>query len=250
MRSPETNSQKTISVSKRHLGLLFTFVILLVAALVYLLINQSNNTSEDNDLIGLQTYKAPLGNLPTYRGSKMVKAYYDQFTPKPGSGQPQSVTDQPEIVRSVYFEFAPLYKYIRKMRHQYQASGVRIYFAKYDSTEMRVIQKYPNKPDTSMKDLKGYCTVVIVPTRKDKQGNIIDDLVTRNKNGTESLLHFLDQPVPLFQLGTEILTQAQNGGISCPPYPPYVCQNQLLLNYAKDSLSFLNYQFNWTDDNQ
>lgn len=247
-------SKSSVLVSKTLLGLLFAFVILLLGAVFYLVINQGKghpspgNIDEDSDIAALKSYKAPLGNLPTYRGSKMVKAYLNQFTTQAGTGQSYPSTGQPEIVSSVYFDFPPLFEYIRKMKNRYHASGVRIYFAKYDSTEMRTIYLYPNKPDTEMRDLKGYCTVVICPTRREKDGSIVDDLVTK-VNGKDSLVHLLDQPVDLFKLGTQVMTQPQNAGISCPPYPPYVCGGQLLLNYAQDSLSFLGDKFNWAEDN-
>ncbi len=235
MRSSESNAGKgMIYVSRRLLLLLFGFVILLVVALVYLLV-----TGEVNYIDKLSFSKPPLGNTPVAKGAKMVKHYMDQFTPGPKPGS----ADQPEIVRSVYFDFAPMAKYIRKMHNQYQADGIRIYFAKYADDEWRTIQQDPHNPaDTVRKNLKDYCTVVIVPTRRDRNLNIIDDITLPGTNGKLILIDTLAQPL------VQVQTQPQNGGVSCPPYPPYVCAGQLLINYSNGDSSFLNLTYNWADD--
>jgi len=243
MCSTESNVGKgMIYVSRRLLLLLFGFVILLVVALVYLLI--MGKMGEEEYLTELSFSKPPLGNTPIAKGAKMVKHYMDQFTPTSGStGPTPGSTDQPEIVRSVYFDFAPMAKYIRKMHNQYRADGIRIYFAKYADDEWRTIQMDPNNPaDTVRKNLKDYCTVVIVPTRKDRYGNIKDDITVPGTNGKSALIDSLPQPF------VQVQTQAQNGGISCPPYPPSVCAGQLLINYSNGDMSFLQLPMNWAPD--
>jgi len=131
----------------------------------------------------------------------MVNKYQEETSRRTGS----EGSDLP-LVKSVHFEYGPLGKFILKSFKR-NATGMRIYFGTYYKSTPRTI-KLEDGRDTTI-DLKGYNTVVLVPTKKDKTGEIRDIILPDDKY---ELLKTIYQPF--------------NGGISCPPYPPKICNGQ------------------------
>lgn len=116
------------------------------------------------------------------------------------------------LVRSVYFNLGPLSQYIEKVRASEPAvSGLRIYFANYYKTEEREVSDVTGQ--FWKKDLKGYNTLVIVPTKR-VNGDIVD--VVKDSGNGEVQAYY----------------QSFNAGISCPPYPPAACKGEVLLQTA------------------
>jgi hypothetical protein len=204
MQTPDTSGKAMIQLSRTHFWLLISFVVLLISALLYLII-----------FTGDFDHKT-LGNLRIDRAKKMVYCYHNQFPKVP----------EDSIVRSVYFDYHDMMTYLEKMHRKHHATGIRIYFAKYDSTEIRTIKPAPCDPTNTQtsRDLKGFCTVVVIPTITLDSGKIVDLVVEKKHRGRQEYLDFvenLDEPLAP-------VSQAQNAGISCPPYPKSVCAGQIL----------------------
>ena len=164
-----------------------------------------NNRQEKNIFSTFETFKKEPGEITRGKAMAMVKAYQERTT--------QSRQGIP-LVNSVHFDFGALAKYMLKMVATANATGVRIYFGTYDTTEIRDVEG--DIPGQKVKlDLNGYNSVVLVGTRK--RGRDIVDIL----KGPDNKL-------------IDILYQPYNGGISCPPYPEWVCRGQGLLNLVKN----------------
>lgn len=154
----------------------------------------------------LEDYRKEGKEIPIKYAKEMVKAYEGMYRQSTGR-------TNDTLVRSVYFDFGPLAKYIAKMSLN-GASGVRIYFGNYPEDEFRDIVN--ERGENERINLRNYNTVVLVATKK-VNGEIQDILKDKDKN---------------YLLG---LYQPYNGGVSCPPYPASYCRGQNLLQLTKDS---------------
>ncbi|MDE3250210.1 MAG: hypothetical protein KGO82_16235 [Bacteroidota bacterium] len=180
---------------------------------------RTNPPAFEADLVN----RKPVGNLTVDRARKMVKSYGTTIAVQTGR---TAGSAEDSNVTSIYFDLRSLGGYLARMAAFHHATGVRLYLARYDSTEKRT---YKDTDGTTKDyDLKGYNTLVAVPTRI--INGYISDIIGERKGDKVELFSILEQPV----------LQAQNGGVSCPPYPPSVCNKQNLLNYAKTGdLDFL-----------
>jgi hypothetical protein len=103
---------------------------------------------------------------------------------------------------SVWFSADTLDKYFSKWAAFNEATGIRVYLARYDSNNY-----YANRNNPDKMDLRGQYTVFIVPTR-DSVSTVGGLKQTFRVDISEKFAY----PV--------------NRGYSCPPYPDSICKGQ------------------------
>lgn len=187
---PNYFSQK-IEITKANVFLLIGLFLLIGGIATYFLFKNKF----ENEFSSYEGYMSKLGEFPVEDAKDMVK-YYNETAPTT-SAQGSPIFNP----KAVYFELGAIARYMLKVRMLKNATGVRVYFGRYDKKNEREI-------DGSMFDFKDHSSVIFVPTRKTKEG-IIEDILEDEK-------------------GNKLLYQPYNGGVSCPPLPPRSCKGQKL----------------------
>ena len=161
--------------------------------------------------IGLWIYQEYFDTIPAQKDYKSFNFTPEEieFLKQDGGGEEIKPTEARQIRRnsgldtkSVWFSADTLDRYFARWRARNEATGIRIYLAKYDSSN-----HYANFNNPDKMDLRGLHTIFFVPTR-----DSISTVGGKRETYTVDVLESIVYPV--------------NRGYSCPPYPESVCKGQ------------------------